>query len=86
MNNLTNKITNILAQLGHPNPAFWISDPILCNTTLSERQSVNRYWRQYLGNLNVDTSEGRFCLNDNEQESSYLFYFKTKVAPLIIGT
>jgi hypothetical protein len=86
---LVEEITNILTELGHPNPNLWKEDnnikvAISSNSGTYERLYVNRYWREYLGLLPTDTMTARFCLDDNEPTSTYLKYFRQVVAPIII--
>ena len=88
--NLIDKITSILARQGHKNPTFWSNHELILTAKNSgskqyERLYVNRYWRQYLGNLQVNTLTARFCLDDNEAEKTYLNYFESIVAPVIVS-
>lgn len=77
-------ITNILRAKGHPDPGSWVQHPFVqcCINTSPEleRINVNRYWRQYLGGLNVDTTMERYCLSDYVDHKSYIKDFNNIVS------
>lgn len=63
---LVPKITALLAKAGHPTPAVWEEEihehaKIVCDDGV-QRFLINRYWREKLGALEVDSMNARYCL------------------------
>ncbi len=82
-------ITEALRVSGHPTPELWLSHPFIVTASqadcVMERIYVNRYWRQYLGALTIDTVMERYCLDDNAGDIQYIKNFNNVVIPTIIN-
>lgn len=85
---LVDKITALLVSVNHPNPDLWKQNEFIqCigeADNILERLYVNRYWRQWLYNLPINTTVQRFALNDQEEEEEYLNIFSKVVLPLVV--
>lgn len=85
---LVDKITELLINANHPNPHEWKENSFIQAIgeadNVLERLYVNRYWRQWLFNLPINTTTQRFALNDQEEESEYLNIFSNIIIPLVI--
>lgn len=95
---LAERITAILAKLGHVNPRGWMSnlDPItgLHPDTVNpavdadaHRFLINRYWHNQLGILGTqghNTMDARYCLVPQGGHERWLELFEQKVAPWIV--
>lgn len=87
---LVTKITEVLAMAGHPQPSFWESAVhpdahVVCDDKI-QRFLINRYWREYLGALDIETINARYCLLDPKEASvpDWLRAFEEGVAKFCV--
>jgi len=92
---LFDKISNLLAEAGHKDPTAWVNgmvanygDQVTREPVMVARHAANSHWRYILGthgvNAGVDTSNARFCIEDNCNEYEWHKLFKQIVVPCII--
>lgn len=86
---LHSRITDILAAKGHPRPAEWTAgltqDVFNAEVPLNaQRFFINRYWRDQLGRLPINTMNVRYCLVDEGDFEHWLVLFREQVAPCIV--
>lgn len=94
---LADRITAILAKLGHTNPRGWLTpDPVAglhpdaVNPAVpvdQQRFLINRYWHGQLGILSTqghNTMDARYCLVPTGDLERWLELFEVKVAPWIV--
>ena len=87
---LVQKVTNLLAANGHPQPAFWEAGVhehahVVCDDKI-QRFLINRYWREFLGGLEIDTINARYCLLDPKECSveDWLRTFEEGVVEFVV--
>lgn len=81
-------ITDILTELGHPEPQKWTQDPKITMAKdmppAAQCVAVTKYWFFELGKMQRDTQSERYCLGEVDQDSAdYLRLFKEHVGPTI---
>lgn len=88
--NLVEKVTLILTACGHPQPSFWEGGVheharTVCDSSI-QRFLINRYWREMLGALDLDTINARYCLLDPKECSveDWLRAFEEGVAEFVV--
>lgn len=86
---LHTQITDILASLSHPRPGQWASSltPDVFNGEVppqAQRYFINRYWRDVIGRLQINTMNIRYCLVDEGDFEHWLVLFREQVAPCIV--
>lgn len=91
--NIPDEITQIMIELGHPDPHSWKNalppEAFNAPTHQEQRFAVNRIWRQILTSLPLEklgeTREARACLVDTLCETvDYLRFFRLYVIPCAI--
>lgn len=85
---LVPKITAILAEAGHPRPNDWEAkvhpDAHVVHDASIQRFLINRYWRETLGALPIDTMDIRYCLVEQGSTEDWLRLFKQGVVKCIV--
>lgn len=82
-------ITEMFAQMGHPDPQAWERTPRICAAVemapAAQCVAVTRHWHAELGKMKRDTQSERMCLGEVDMEpADYLKLFKEHVAPTIV--
>lgn len=87
--NLVPKVTELLAAAGHPRPADWEQyvhpDALVVPDEGIQRFLINRYWRETLGALDVDTLNARYCLVQEGSVDDWVRAFREGVVKCIVA-
>lgn len=84
---LTDEVTQILKNLGHPNPTAWldgIRPEAFDEDFRLQRGAVNRQLRGILGRLEQDTTNIRFCIVDDGSRDDWVRLFAAQVGPYMV--